>query len=377
MGLTASDTAAGGGQRSLARILLFNVLTVIIAVVLLEAVSFFAVGFIETRQSAAIIHDQRAAIYPEEMSDRTFSKSRLYLTHVPFASRDYNIDDHGFRSIEGVRDIFANYDPKKVNVFAFGASGTFGKYVKDRETWPQVLQHRLRQTIPNADVYNLGIGGFSNFDEVHLLVDMLAQGRVPSVAVFLDGGRFETCPEREDRSSALRQFETGRITRLIQMSNVVRLAHHVSDKWAVMFKSPPTTNAAEPVDFALCGAQYAARAALATRLLDGYGAKAFFVLQPNGFTIPNYATYRFWAYTNQTAESFTFYHQLYDAYASRSSAVATIVDMRSILDEAAATRDDVLADASHPAAAGQAIIAAHVQDLIMPSLTNQRGASRQ
>jgi lysophospholipase L1-like esterase len=307
------------------------------------------------------------------MSAMTFSRSRLYLTHKPFASPDYNVDDNGFRSVDGVRDVFAGYDPKKTNIFAFGGSTTFGALVKDQETWPRILERQLRKTNPNVDVYNLGIAGFSSLEEMHLLVDVLAQGRVPRIAIFFDGAGNDSCPEPRDRSAAFRQFEDGEVIRLIQMSNIVKLMRRAMDKWAAISNS--SSSSKPPVDFDRCAEHYSARATLAARLLEAYGAKAFFILQPSGLTIPNYATYRFWAYSNQTVQDASIYRQLYDAYASRSNAVATIVDMRSILDEAAAKRDDVFVDPSHPAAVGHAIIAEHILELLKPSLAERSSAS--
>ncbi len=274
-------------------LVLYNLLAIVAATALVEAGAFLYLAHLDAK--TASVRDPRAAEFPPGMQKLTFAKTRLYRVHAPFRSADYNVDDYGFRGVSGVRDAFEAYDPSRFNIFAFGGSSTFGVGVKDGDTWPMILQAKLRRQLPGAAVFNLGLGGFSSADEMHLLVDLLAQNRTPAVAIFLDGGN-EQCPAASDRSAAYRVLEYGLLAHVIQASNAVRLWHRVADKWRLM--SEGAAGPVRPIDYKTCGAAYSAQARLVTRLLAAYGAKALFFLQPIGALLPNFDTYQFWSYSN-------------------------------------------------------------------------------
>jgi lysophospholipase L1-like esterase len=344
-------------------LVLYNLLAIVAATALVEAGAFLYLAHLDAK--TASVRDPRAAEFPAGMQKLTFAKTRLYRVHAPFRSADYNVDDYGFRSVSGVRDALGAYDPSRFNIFAFGGSSTFGVGVKDGDTWPMILQAKLRQQLPRAAVFNLGLGGFSSADEMHLLVDLLAQNRTPAVAIFLDGGN-EQCPAVSDRSAAYRVLEYGLLAHVIQASNAVRLWHRVADKWRLM--SEGAAGPDQPIDYKTCGAAYSAQARLVTRLLAAYGAKALFFLQPIGALLPNFDSYQFWSYSNPSEQTRESASRLYAAV-MQSADAANVVDLHAIMDEPARVRSDLFVDPQHPAAAGNTIIADAILSNLQPYIS--------
>ena len=72
-------------------------------------------------------------------------------------------------------------------VFVFGGSTTFGYGIRDEDTVPSFLQALLRQQGVPVAVYNFGRGGYYSTQERMLFQSLATQGRVPKVAVFIDG----------------------------------------------------------------------------------------------------------------------------------------------------------------------------------------------
>jgi hypothetical protein len=353
------------------QLLLYNLVAVILAAALVETSAYFYLAHLDAK--TAKVNDPRAAAFPPEMRKLTLSKARLYRVHASYQSADYNVDDYGFRTVSGVRDALGAYDPTRFNVFAFGGSSTFGVGVKDVETWPMLLQKKLRQQLSQAAVFNLGLGAFSSADETHLLVDMLSQNRIPAIAIFLDGGN-EQCPAEADRSAAYRALERGLLAHIIQSSNAVRFGGRVAEKWRLMFPGAAGSN--QPVDYAACGTAYAEHARLVTRLLASYGAKAYFFLQPTGALLPNFDTYRFWSYSNPSPAIREHLMKLYAAMLHSADA-ANVIDLHTILDEPAHERGDIFVDPQHPTAVGNAIIADAILSNLKPYLSAHAEGARQ
>ncbi len=79
-------------------------------------------------------------------------------------------------------------DPKNLNIFLLGGSTTFGYGVADDQTIAAHLQQFLDGKSPRAvEVYNFGSGCFSSTQERIRFTNLLAQGVVPDVAIFIDG----------------------------------------------------------------------------------------------------------------------------------------------------------------------------------------------
>lgn len=76
-----------------------------------------------------------------------------------------------------------------VNVFVFGGSTTFGYAVGSSNTLPVELQRELQPLFPNRQVhcYNFGCGGYFSTQERLRFEQLLTDGHVPKLAVFVDG----------------------------------------------------------------------------------------------------------------------------------------------------------------------------------------------
>ncbi|MGC8657790.1 MAG: SGNH/GDSL hydrolase family protein [Desulfomonilaceae bacterium] len=104
----------------------------------------------------------------------------------PFVGKFVNVDAHGFRPIKDQGPWPPN--PKKINVFVFGGSTTFGYGVTDQQTIPSYMQEILATKYNGGiEVYNFGRGGYISVQERILFEKLIGSGIVPNVAVFIDG----------------------------------------------------------------------------------------------------------------------------------------------------------------------------------------------
>jgi hypothetical protein len=80
-------------------------------------------------------------------------------------------------------------DPDRESVFVFGGSTTFGYGVADDETIVSELQGFLdkRLGLGRAACYNFGRGSYYSSGERIIFQELLTNGTVPNVAVFIDG----------------------------------------------------------------------------------------------------------------------------------------------------------------------------------------------
>ena len=76
-----------------------------------------------------------------------------------------------------------------LNVFVFGGSTTFGYAVGASNTLPVELQRALQPLYPNRPVqcYNFGCGGYFSTQERLRFEQLLGDGHVPQLAIFVDG----------------------------------------------------------------------------------------------------------------------------------------------------------------------------------------------
>lgn len=79
--------------------------------------------------------------------------------------------------------------PESVNVFVFGGSTTFGYAVGTSNTLSVELQRELQSLVTNRQVqcYNFGCGGYFSTQERLRFEQLLTDGHVPKLAVFVDG----------------------------------------------------------------------------------------------------------------------------------------------------------------------------------------------
>ncbi len=96
-----------------------------------------------------------------------------------------NVDAAGFRRIAAQGPWPP--EPHRINVFVFGGSTTFGYGVADDDTIPSHLQRLLQTRAADVRVYNFGRGYYYSTQERIVFEQLLMAGRVPAVAIFIDG----------------------------------------------------------------------------------------------------------------------------------------------------------------------------------------------
>ncbi len=109
------------------------------------------------------------------------------LRHGELQGKFLNYSEHGFRC--GREQGAWPPDPAFCNVFFFGGSTALG-VGPDWTTVPSYLQEALNRDPAPARpirVYNFGRGSYLSTQERILFQQLLAQGHVPDVAIFLDG----------------------------------------------------------------------------------------------------------------------------------------------------------------------------------------------
>ncbi len=99
----------------------------------------------------------------------------------------FNITREGYRKIKDQGPWPPNTD--RYNVFVFGGSTTLGVGVRDDQAIPSYLQEYLRGKLTSSEVnvYNFGRTSYFSAQETILFVRLLTQGKIPNLAIFVDG----------------------------------------------------------------------------------------------------------------------------------------------------------------------------------------------
>jgi len=88
----------------------------------------------------------------------------------------------------GIRDAAVSATKNGPRIMAIGDSFTYGWGVKDDQAWPEVLQRRLRQTLPATEVINLGAPGANPRDYALLARRAVRQLQPDLIVVAVVGG---------------------------------------------------------------------------------------------------------------------------------------------------------------------------------------------
>ncbi len=144
------------------------------------------------RRAFGVVYPGRSPAEVRELLRETWSRP---LGWDPFSGarerryrgRYVNVHPAGFRFSHGQGPWPP--DPSRAAVFVFGGSTTFGYGVADEETIVSALQDELDRRLgpARAACYNFGRGAAFSTGERILFQQLLAEGRVPAVAVFVDG----------------------------------------------------------------------------------------------------------------------------------------------------------------------------------------------
>lgn len=134
-----------------------------------------------------------------ELLRETWSRRYAYEPFTMFKERPFggiyvNVAEAGFR--RGGESAPWPPSPDDTVVFVLGGSTTFGYGVKDGETIPSRLEAFLRDAgVVSPRVYNFGRGYYFSSQELVLFSRLLAAGKGPQVAVFIDGLNDSLRPE--------------------------------------------------------------------------------------------------------------------------------------------------------------------------------------
>jgi hypothetical protein len=131
---------------------------------------------------------------PREVAALSLESRRFrglaYLPYAQFvegayAGRFVHVDRAGFRS--GGVPLPWPPEAGATNVFVFGDSTTFGDGLPDDATVPAALAALLGRRGRPVRVYNFGCAGYFSTQERVRFEALLVEGRVPAIAVFVDG----------------------------------------------------------------------------------------------------------------------------------------------------------------------------------------------
>jgi hypothetical protein len=131
---------------------------------------------------------ERAALERELIRARSATFEPFTLFRVPpMAGRYVNVAREGYR--RGHRGATWPPDRAATTIFVFGGSTTFGYEVTDGETIPSQLADQLTSLTGDSSiaVYNFGSPNYSSVQERIRLEQLILDGHVPRVAVFVDG----------------------------------------------------------------------------------------------------------------------------------------------------------------------------------------------
>lgn len=203
---TAKSDAIRRAYRNIA-FATFNTVIVLILVNLIMA-GFFLVR--DYRHSSAAAIDQRVQARIDKFADlQAYSRMSAdtanrylheqaamgsiglqYQPWVQFGNPEFhgnflNTDSSGFRK---TREPQVSNE-KRIKIYVFGGSTTFGYGVSDEHTIPSYLQAALERTYPSKSflVRNFGQGFYYSSQEMLVLIRLLKEGDIPDFAVFIDG----------------------------------------------------------------------------------------------------------------------------------------------------------------------------------------------
>ena len=211
-------------------------------------------------------------------------------------SGDYvNVDAHGFR--HGTDQGPWPPSDEFFNIFVLGSSTAFGYGVADRDTISSYLQAELaRLALPREPrIYNFARAGFYSTQERLLFSKLLALGKAPDLAIFVDGlGDFFIQSEPPPWAVASTRTVTEKLahpwrTALSSLA-IVRLRERKGSRWAALasLAGIEPQHALAPVDDPAMHdrviRRYVSNKRIVEALASAYGVDVAFVWQP----IPTY-----------------------------------------------------------------------------------------
>ena len=197
-----------------------------------------------------------------------------------FRGRFVNIDPAGFRFSKDQMPWPPR--PGQTNIFVFGGSTAFGWYLPDDETIASYLQQCASQQ--KVAVYNFARPAYFSSQELALFQKLLRDGRVPQVAVFIDGLNDFILSEGVPKfTTELRQFMDGKaesnpLDNLPMVRAAQWLQYRLGKAPAEPEESAPDYR--DPVVLNAVVERWLANKKMIEALAAAYGVRAIFVWQP-------------------------------------------------------------------------------------------------
>ncbi len=175
------------------------------------------------------------ALYDESFRLTFQYDSVTQFTLQPTRGTYYKISEHGFR-LNGHSAPWPP-DPAAFNVFVFGGSTTFALGLPDSESIPAALESMLQDAPcgPPARVYNFGVPAHASVEERARFEQLLVQGTMPRIAVFVDGINDSFNDARQGAGNARSTDDLARMMALANTKDtLVRFRAHAREVIAVL-----------------------------------------------------------------------------------------------------------------------------------------------
>jgi len=304
-----------------------------------------------------------------------------------FRSPRLNIDHEGFRVDAQRASAFEDYSSRDYNIFVFGGSTMFGLPADDDNT----IAAHLARVLPRQHnglpvrVYNLGQPGYRLRDEAYLLIDLLKQGRRPSLAVFYDGVN-EQCFYLRGYGPPDWDLDWGHYIQLnaaIRLANerpvivvgnlpLYQLAVRVRERLRAFAGRGEAERWASGEEFSRvyadsdqCAGRYVKEATFLMEVARQFGFEPVFILQASGAFLPNATAYPFPRHGTLLARQIIHYKDLYRRIVEEMHGRGRKVwDMSLVLNAAAGCGESIFSDWQHLSARGNEIVAAQIAAIL-------------
>lgn len=224
------------------------------------------------------------ALLLEETWDRPWRyEPWLGFKERPRTGKFVNISNEGFRHSH-IKNL--HLGSTEINIFVFGGSTTFGYGVDDGATIPSHLQKHLSNLHPNKkiNIFNFGRGYYYSDQELVLLLQLIKNGHIPEISIFIDGlneGQIEPHYTKEIASifEAYNYNQYGLFIGLLKKSSLMRVLRKLT---SYLVDQPENKKELlRPIDI-LKG--YQSNKGIIETLAEKFGFQTYFFIQP----VPGY-----------------------------------------------------------------------------------------
>ena len=229
----------------------------------------------------------KAMIRETPRADREFEYEPMTgFRERPFRGRFVNVDSAGFRYSKDQAPWPPQ--PENRNVFIFGGSTAFGYFLPDDETIPSHLQEIANTSDSKTKwaIYNFARPAYFSSQELILFQQLLRDGHVPQVAVFIDGLNEFIFADGDPKFTAeLRSFMDGKtesnpLQRLPMVDAYHRLEAHLHKPPASAGNTTSEPNYADPTLVREVAERWLANRKMIESIGKAYGVRVLFVWQP-------------------------------------------------------------------------------------------------